>query len=225
MPATAPLASARGPPLLPGLTAASVWMRRSPLIMGAPLTMPRVSEKARSICAGAPTAKTSAPVVSASGRMAMQGRADWGSTVRRRATSSCGAMRATTAWRSFPSRRRRVTGAPCMPLTTCAAVMTRPSELTKNPLPKPLPGCRTTTTFERRSSTLIATGRPGAHLPSVASEDEGVSAPPVVAWDTSARRNAGRWRRESVARAARARAMSPWVVMSGSTTAARLRTV
>ncbi len=73
MPTTAPVASASGPPELPGLIAASVWMRfvirLAPLstAMSRPLpdTMPLVTEN-EYIPRGLPTATTSWPTLSPS---------------------------------------------------------------------------------------------------------------------------------------------------------------
>ena len=140
IPITSPLRLKSGPPELPGLTAASVWMNgtaaESPgSARDLALTMPEVTVLSRPY--GVPIATTHSPTRVASGLPILTiGR--FFASIFSTATSVVRSLPSTFALNSRRSVRRTVTSS--APSTTCALVSTIPSAPTMKPEPIPRDG-------------------------------------------------------------------------------------
>ena len=140
MPMTSPLPLNSGPPELPGLTAASVWMKGTTASPGSErplaLTMPCVA-----VCSkpkGAPMASTGSPTPSCLGSPRRTvGR--FLASMRSTATSVTGSLPSTLAEYSLRSLSLTVTSLASR--TTCALVRISPSALMMKPEPWPRKGC------------------------------------------------------------------------------------
>ncbi len=138
-PITSPSLLTSGPPLLPGLIAASVCHTSTPSIFLAEEMMPRVTVKLLPIvsASGKPSASTSSPTLTPSGLPTLM-------APRRRAPSICTKARSAPKSRSntSPSKRRPPVSQTSTLLalpTTCAFVTISPSASSMKPEPLPLP--------------------------------------------------------------------------------------
>ena len=157
-PMTSPRSLMTGPPLLPGLMAASVWMNRTPSTSRMALTMPRVTVSVN-VPSGEPITMTGCPtlmVVTLPSRAAGWGVA--GATVESSARSTLVSTFATRAASVVPSASFTVTMP--APVTTCALVRRLVAEM-KKPLPLPR-DVLTTATAGIRSAMTSSTGRVAA---------------------------------------------------------------
>ena len=141
IPSTLPLRSINGPPLLPGLTAASVWTSVAVGVWRMPLTMPRVSVFWNKPSAD-PIANTSCPTrASVVAPIVNVGCFGSAGEIFNTATSTSAPVRSTRAGTTSPDARRIVTE--LLPLTTCTFV-SRVSGVMKNPLPRLAPASTST---------------------------------------------------------------------------------
>src|SRR6201999_156545 len=138
-PITSPSPSSSGPPELPGLTAASVWIAwatvkplGASIVRSSPETTP--VEKLQAYTKGAPIAATEAPTLSAEESPSSSG---WSSSPsgskRIAARSLASSVPSTSALRVLPSWR--ITSTEVASSTTWAAVTTVPSSSTSKPEP------------------------------------------------------------------------------------------
>ena len=182
MPITSPSRVTSGPPLLPGLMAASVCTSVTPPTARTALTMPRVTELCRTP-SGEPTAITSWPLRTRAAEPSGSTCCDTsGFRTRSTAMSTSDEEAATLAARVLPSNRRMVTLH--APGTTWALVRTV-SGATKNPLPVLPPASTRTTARMARSATSsnpAAVGAAGAGTGTLA----GAAAADVVAGTSGA---------------------------------------
>ena len=157
---TSPASFITGPPLFPGLIAASVWMKLTPPRVRIALTMPRVTVLLN-VPSGEPTTKTCCPTfVDPADPRGRTWRGTLGCGVRSSARSASVSMPATRAATVSPVPSLSVTSD--WSATTWAEVSTLTS-LTKNPLPVPRDVSTTTTAGSTRSITSSsAMGAAGA---------------------------------------------------------------
>src|ERR1700761_1358083 len=159
MPMTLASESARAPPELPGLRAASVWMTssmsrappRPPAGMDRPraLTTPAVTEPASP--SGLPTATTSWPTTSSSASPSSAG-GGVGPAVRSTARSDRGSAPTTRKGAVVPSENAAVPLSACP--TTCALVSRNPSPVKTTPEPRLSPHPPRPRRGTRRLATL-----------------------------------------------------------------------
>ena len=143
MPTTRPRPSARAPPELPGLSAASVWMTLSTTRTFAPDrvgnerpsadTTPAVTDPVKPC--GFPIATTSWPTRRASASPSSAGTRSRAST-RKTARSESGSLPTTSKSSSRPSTKE-ARPRPSVRATTCAEVSVKPSGVTTTALPPP----------------------------------------------------------------------------------------
>ena len=151
IPSTLPVRSINGPPLLPGLTAASVWTSVAVGVWRMPLTMPRVSVFWNKPSAD-PIANTSCPTrASVVAPIVNVGCFGSAGEIFNTATSTSAAVRSTRAGTTSPDARRIVTE--LLPLTTCTFV-SRVSGVMKNPLPRLAPASTSTIAGMTCATTL-----------------------------------------------------------------------
>ena len=151
IPSTLPVRSINGPPLLPGLTAASVWTSVAVGVWRMPLTMPRVSVFWNKPSAD-PIANTSCPMrASAVAPIVNVGCFGSAGEIFNTATSTSVAVRSTRAGTTSLEARRIVTE--LLPLTTCTFV-SRVSGVMKNPLPRLAPASTSTIAGMTCATTL-----------------------------------------------------------------------
>jgi hypothetical protein len=142
MPRMRPAASTSAPPELPGLMAASVWMRSTSAtpcagvtVRPSALTMPEVTLP--SSPNGEPIATTGSPTAGVASASAQTGTGRSLASTRSTARSEAASTPTTSASRRSPSGS--VTTTCAAPSTTCALVTSTPSDRRTTPEPEPAP--------------------------------------------------------------------------------------
>ena len=155
MPMTLASASIRGPPELPGLMGASVWMSPVSMPMGdsisrsSPLTMPAVT--VWEMPKGLPMATTGSPTSTVPSAASSAAASSWSVSTATTARSRSGIRPTTRPGSSVPSASFTVRSS--VPATTWCAVRIRPLLSNTTPEPTPCAGSSCTTASPMRRTT------------------------------------------------------------------------